>query len=274
VAIPRRKRTVAVACLVLAGGGAVALSGHESDGHVAPLVVNWSRPGAKPRSDARAARLVSAARETVAGNAGANNYVPTRAELARFRRARTSSGQTAVQFNPLTRYVTGRPGLRHPSTDELVQWVSHKWGIPTNFIRAQLVLESHWRQNYRGDQEGVPGSWYGRYPRQARVPGGSDVYKSLGIAQVKWTPDGAIGAGTEPLRWRSTAFSLDYYAATVRYYYDGACKWCEPSYGGGQALNSLGAWYSPDPWGNEQQQSYIGSLLRVLKDRKWAEIGR
>src|SRR5919204_575681 len=76
-----------------------------------------------------------------------------------------------------------------------------------------------------------------------RAHRGGEAYQSMGIAQVKWTPDGAVGAGTEPLRWLSTAFNLDYYAATLRYYYDGACNWCGPDYSPAQGWKSAGAWY-------------------------------
>jgi hypothetical protein len=266
---------IALACFVLAVVCANVLPSQGERVTAATTVTGWSPPGTKPLSDARAAARVSPAREVRPGNASANRYVPSRKQLAAFRHARTGDGETVLHFNPLVRYVTGRPrGLRAPSTDELIQWVSHKWGIPTNLIRAQMVVESHWRQGYTGDREGVPANWYGRFPRQARIPGGSEVYQSMGIAQVKWTPDGAAGAGTEPLRWRSTAFNLDFYAATVRYYYDGACKWCGPGYGAGQAWNSVGAWYSPNPWANERARDYLRELQHAIDNRTWIRLGR
>ena len=77
---------------------------------------------------------------------------------------------------------------------------------------------------------GISSSWvtatrvsprsYGLYPYQSRIPHTSNVYQSLGIAQVRWTPDGSLHPGTEPLRWESTAFNLDEQAATLRFYYD------------------------------------------------------
>jgi len=234
----------------------------------------WGSPRTQPRSDVRAAALVVREPEDVRGNARPNRYVPSRAQLAAFGAERNNHGQTTVEANPLTQYVTGRPGLRHPSTGELIQWVSRKWRIPTDLIRAQMFVESRWRQGYRGDLTAVPAGWYGRYPGFSRVPGGDQVYQSLGIAQVKWRPDGSVGAGTEPLRWKSTAFSLDDYAATIRYYYDGACDWCTPGYSAGQAWNSVGAWYSPNPWANANALSYVRRLRQVLKDRAWTRIGR
>jgi hypothetical protein len=232
----------------------------------------WPRPGTMPLPDARAAALVTRTPETVPGNAKANHYVPARTQIAAFRAARNADGQSNRRSNPRSRYVTARPGLHNPSTDALIQWVSHKWRIPTDWIRAQLVVESGWRQGFLGDPEGVPSDWYLRYPAFARIAGGDRVYQSLGIAQVKWMPDGSVGAGTEPLRWRSTAFNLDYYAATIRYYYDGACRWCGHGYSPGQAWNSIGAWYSPRPWANADAQNYVLEVQRVLRNRSWNRL--
>jgi hypothetical protein len=233
----------------------------------------WVAPGSKPLSDARAAAQVTPQLETRSANASANDYVPTDAELSAFYSAKNNYGQPVVQWNPLLSYVTGRPGLSHPSTDDLIQWVAHKWGIPEDWIRAEMVTESWWRMSTLGDRTTVSSSWYSMYPPQARVAGTSDVYESLGIAQVRWIPDGSVGAGTEPLRWKSTAFNLDYYAATLRYYYDGLCSWCTSGYGAGQAWNSVGAWFSPYPWNNSGAQSYIHNVQTELANRTWASSG-
>jgi hypothetical protein len=98
------------------------------------------------------------------------------------------------------------------------------------------------------------------------------TYQSLGIAQIKWLPDGSVGAGTEPLRRLSTAFNLDYYGATLRYYYDGLCHWCAPGYRPADAWNSIGAWFSPEPWANAGARHYIGDVRRALASRAWARL--
>jgi hypothetical protein len=261
--------------LVLAAAIAAVLSDDDPAAEVKKHDVRtWAPPRTKPQSDAQAAALVDREPENVQGNTRRNRYVPSLAQLAAFRAARNEHGQTTMEANPLMQYVTGRPGLRHPSTDELIQWVSHKWGHPTDWIRAQMVVESHWFQGHLGDRRTVPPAWYGRYPAFARVPGGDQVYESLGIAQVKWRPDGSVGAGTEPLRWKSTAFNLDTYAATVRYYYDGDCNWCTGGYSAGQAWNSVGAWYSPHPWANANALRYVRKVRQALNDRAWTRIGR
>lgn len=246
-------------------------------------------PGARrstfrPLSDAAAAALVTPEPEdrrdnarpfTVKGrrHAAANDDVPTTAQLRRFRRARTSAGQPITRFNPYFAYVDGRDGLRHPSTDDLIQWVAHKWGIPEDWLRAEYVQESYWNQFQLGDRTRVSAGWYRRYPAPARLARSADVYQSMGIAQVKWIPNGAVGAGTEPLRWQSTAFNLDYQAAMVRFYFDnpdGArSAWGDRSYGPCQRWSSVGGWFEPYPWDNPGQQYYIRNVRRHLAGRDW-----
>jgi hypothetical protein len=234
---------------------------------------SWVSPGAAPLSDAQAAGLVTHQPETRSGNVAANNFAPTDAQLQAFYSTTNQYGQTSVQWNPLYRYVTGRSGLSNPSTDDLIQWTAHKWGIPEDWIRAQMVVESNWHMNHLGDRTTMSSAWYSLYPSQARVAGTSDAYQSMGIAQVRWRPDGSVGPGTEPLRWQSTAFNLDFYAATIRYYYDGLCNWCGTGYSAGQQWNSIGAWYEPSPWNNASQQSYIQKVASALSQRPWAQAG-
>jgi hypothetical protein len=246
-----RAGLVAVAIFVaIVAVSSIAWSGRDRKaGTAAHEVRAWAKPRSKPLSDRRAARQVTHRRETVPGNAPANRYIPTREQLAAFRAGKNPDGRTKRQFNPLTRYITGRPGLRRPSTDDLIQWASHKWRIPTDWIRAVTFVESRWSQAHVGD-------------------GG----QSMGITQVKWRPDGSVGSGTEPLRKLSTAFNLDFYAASVRYYYDGRCGWCRGSYGRGQAWNSVGAWYSPKPWQNADAQNYVREVQQALENRSWTRI--
>ena len=237
-----------------------------------------------PLSDAAAAARITRRPEIRPDNAkpysidgkryvAANTDVPSQAQLKRFWGSKTSAGTSVLKFNPYLRYVDGRDGLRHPSTDDLIQWAAHKWGIPENWLRAEFVLESDWSQYQLGDEASVSARWYGLYPAQARVRHSSDVFQSLGITQVKWIPDGSVGAGTEPLRWQSTAFNLDYQAATLRFYYDdpsGArSAWGDSSYKPCEQWNSLGGWYEPYPWGNSGQEGYVAKVQQNLADRAW-----
>jgi hypothetical protein len=237
-----------------------------------------------PLSDAAAAALVTRQAETRPLNArpysldgvhypAVNDYVPSTAQVRRFRSSRTSSGQPALRFNPYLRYVDGRDTLHDPSTDDLIQWSAHKWGIPENWLRAEYVLESYWSQFWLGDEHPVPQSWYDRYPPQARVAGTPEVYRSMGITQVQWEPNGSLGPGSEPLRWESTAFNLDYQAAMVRFYFDnpdGArSAWGDASYAPCQAWQSIGGWFRPYPWGNADQAGYVAKVRANLSDRAW-----
>ena len=233
----------------------------------------WTAPGAMPLSDQQAAALVIHEPEQRPENVTANDYVPSESQLAAFYSALNQYGETTVQSNPLYRYVTGRPGLANPSTDDLIQWAAHKWGIPEDWLRAEYVQESWWRQGTLGDLTTVAGPVALLYPLAAQIPGTDEVYESMGITQVKWRPDGSVGAGTEPLRWESTAFNIDYQAATIRYYYDGYCGWCGAGYSAGQQWNSIGAWFEPSPWENPGQQSYIASVQKILSERTWEQPG-
>jgi hypothetical protein len=259
---------IAIVVIVTAGGSttpgtAIVIRPGEHD------VTVWAAPGTRPLSDAAAAALVTAQPENRATNSAANDYVPSAKQLAAFH----AQARAQPDFNPLTAYVTGRPGLRHPSTDDLIQWVSHKWGIPTNWIRAQLVVESDWQQSERGDLNVVGVKAQRLYPAFSRAPGTMAAYQSLGIAEVKWLPGNAVGAGTEPLRWESTAFNLDYYAASVRYYYDGDCGWCTSGYRKGEAWQSVGAWFAPQPWGNSGAAGYIADVKQELASHPWTKAG-
>lgn len=281
------------AILLLHGPGSPQLASYHFRAEVHPQMT-WaacsrtaSRGGPstfRPLSDRAAAALVTAEPETRPNNAkpysingirhpATNFYVPTRAQLARFRSARTSLGQPVLQFNPYLGYVDGRDGLHHPSTDELIQWAAHKWGIPENWLRAEYVLESNWNSFMLGDQTPVSAADYRRYPVQARVPGTLQVYQSLGITQVRWDPKGDFGAGSEPLRWLSTAFNIDLQAATVRFFYDdphGARKlWGDSSYRPCQRWNSIGGWFHPYPWSNPGQAQYVRSVQDNLRNASW-----
>ena len=130
--------------------------------------------------------------------------------------------------------------------------------------------ESYWHQSALGDRrDGVNASLY---PPQARIDSDS-VYESMGLTQIKWRPDGSLNPGTEPLRWKSTAFNADYWGSEIRYYYDGYCGWCNPGYSPGQDWNSIGAWYNPSPWNASDAQAYVSRIQGFLAARTWEQPG-
>jgi hypothetical protein len=232
----------------------------------APQQTTWRAPGSPPLSDAAAAALVRPAPETRPDNAQDNAYRPTPAELAAFRDgARDGYGRTMVGFNRLDAYVTGD---FTGTTDEILQWAAHKWGIPEDVVRAVAANESNWHMSQLGDRTTVASP--GAYPSFSRVAGTSDVFESLGVMQVRWRPN-KLHWGTESLRWRSTAFNADYWAAQVRYFYDGLCDWCSAGYSAGQAWASIGAWYNPSPWNGST--AYVDHVRQKLDARVWAQAG-
>jgi len=223
-------------------------------------------------SDARAASRVRPVGEVRLDNADENAYRPSAGELEAFRTGQVDRyGRTQLEYNPLTARVTG--GFSG-TTDEILQWVAHKWGIPEDVVRAVAVNESYWHHLWRpgnglGDRHTVFDQ--SPYPDFSRIAGTGDVYQSLGIMQIKWTPEG-LHQGTEPLRWKSTAFNVDYWGAVVRYYYDGLCYWCGPDYSAGQEWASIGAWYSPSPWATSST-AYVQSAKTHTTQRPWTRPG-
>jgi hypothetical protein len=258
-------------------------------------VTEWRGPASgafTPESDTEAAACVTHKAEQRPTNVPFNRVVPTQAQLERFR--------AEVQFQaPVARFVTGQAALylTEPSTDDLIQWGACKWGIPTEWLRALYVAESTWYQAlclHEGKQvackpeagyAAIDGRGFGdKHPETASqlsinpvfAVSGGEAFQSLGIAQVKWVPASFTDLitenphpGTEPLRWESTAFNIDYNAAMLRYYYDGQCSWCTSGYGAGQQWNTIGAWYSPYPWNNSSAQWFIGLVQGKLSSRPW-----
>lgn len=234
-------------------------------------ITTWRAAGERPLADTAAAARVTPSAETRPENARANRNVPTRAELRAFREAVYESGgargMRLVDWNPLARHVTGR---FRGSTDDILEWAAHKWGIPEDVVRAVALAESWWAQSQLGDRR--DGTDAGGYPSLSRVDGDS-VYESLGLMQVKWRPDGSLHPGTEPLRWESTAFNVDYWAASVRYFFDGLCGWCGPGYAAGDGWAAIGGWYDPSPWENPGKAAYVRKVKSRLDRRAWARPG-
>jgi hypothetical protein len=233
-----------------------------TDGHFVPL------------SDAAAAADVTPTPENRPDNSASNAYMPTPSQLHAFYTTINNNGQTVVAANPYDQYVTGH---YTGTTDEIIQWAAWKWGIPADWLRAEYVVESHWHMSQLGDLTTVTPAVYSEYPPQARVAGTDEVYQSMGISQIKWNPDGSVGAGTEPLRWESTAFNVDYQAATLRFYFDDPdglrSAWGDSTYAAGNAWASLGGWFEPYPWLNSGQLNYIATVQATLAARTWAQPG-
>lgn len=194
----------------------------------------WRAMPDGPAGVCQAKTHVTVSPEQRSDNADENSYVPSDSELASYR--------SALTFNRhFGRYVTGRVCGSSHTTDDLIELFSWKWGIPTNVIRAQAQQESYWHMSQVGDNG-----------------------ESLGIMQIRWTPSNSPHPGTEPLRWKSTAFNLDYYGATLRYYFGGWCSWCSFDYAGDQ-WNSVGAWFNP----TGSHSSYVSEVQQKVQAHAW-----
>ncbi len=132
------------------------------------------------------------------------------------------------------------------ATDEIIQWAAHKWGIETDIIRAVTVKESYWNQDGEGDWD----RW-----------GNS---RSHGLTQIR----DDVNPGTYPLSRQSTAFALDYYGASLRFYYDGCADWLGGGYGPGDIWGAVGAWYS-GRWWDGGARWYIGEIWSNYWNRPW-----
>jgi hypothetical protein len=269
----------AVALLVLYSAGTsprVKSSARCTSPSCHPITQWRKRAGFHPLSDSDAAAHVRPATETRPANASANADVPSDRQLRAFYASKDESGTPITQHNPYLARVTGRFA---GTTDEIVQWAAWKWGIPEDWLRAQYVNESDWRQSALGDRTYVGPRNATRYPPRSREKNsrGDDtgyVWQSMGITQVKWRSDGTLSPGTEPLRWESTPFNVDYEAATVRFFYDDPQRrrsaWGDSSYKPGNAWLSIAGWFRPYPWDNPAQRAYANEVRGILAGRTWA----
>jgi hypothetical protein len=199
--------------------------------------------GSPPLSDTEAAaRVTRSTWEPRPENYTPNHRVPTSAELAEFR---SVNAMPALYEDKVTGNFTG-------TTDEIIQWAAHKWGIDEDIFRSAAVRESWWSMSTVGD-------------------GGI----SFGLMQIKST----VSKGTYPLSRLSTAFNVDYFAASIRYYYDGAATWLNDpccfsgtTYKAGDIWGSAGAWFA-GRWYTQGAVDYINSVKSHLSKRTWSQSG-
>ena len=132
----------------------------------------------------------------------------------------TTTANNSVPFEPFDDPLEHGPhrlaALRRPprilvtgnykgTTDEILQWVSCKWGIDINLVRADAWTESNWVQSTVGDSCGTAGD------------------ASYGILQVKNANcSGQTVHGGYPYTQDDTALDADYWGARLRACFDGA----------------------------------------------------
>lgn len=210
----------------------------------APTGKAVTRPVGSPSlSDADAAARVSRSTwEPRLPNYTPNHRVPTAAELTAFRGAQ--SKLDAWNVNPYQQKVTGN---FTGTTDEIIQWAAHKWGVDEDIMRAVAVAESWWRQE-NVTQDGS--------------------YQSFGLMQVlnKY-------AGSHPLSQVSTAFNADFYGAQIRFVYDGLNRWFMDVphgkvYVAGDIWGSVGSWFA-GAWWTAPSIWYIDIVKGHVASQRW-----
>jgi hypothetical protein len=195
-------------------------------------------PGAKPLSDAAAARHVKRSSwEPRPDNAQENRRMLTRRELRYFR---AHSDMT---------YKDRVTGHFRGTTDEIIQWAAFKHGISENLLRAVAVQESWWHMSTNGDNG-----------------------DSFGLFQIRRPFHCCPKYARE-----STAFNADYYGAILRAYYDGRETWLNTvergrDYAAGDLWGSVGAWFA-GRWHTAPAEAYIEAVKGHLKARTWRTRG-
>jgi hypothetical protein len=194
--------------------------------------VDWG-----PISDHAAAMKVQHSDwEPRAVNDKANRTVPSHSQLRKWR---------AKSEMPYAQYVDGH---YKGTTDEIIQWAAHKWGIDPDLMRADAAVESWWHQDAVGDN----GDSFGLF--QVRRP-----YHCFGKCRIARS---------------STAFNADYYGGIVRSYFDGTQTWLNTvggngaTYRAGDLWGSVGAWYS-GRWRDAGALGYVQHVKQDLGQRVW-----
>jgi autotransporter family porin len=162
------------------------------------------------------------------------------------------------------------------TTDEIIQWAAAKWGLPDNLIRAEAVVESYWYQGLKtpsGDP--VEQRGYGDFGACGGSPTpagyGAPGPASFGLLQDKWCSfqdPGAPGWGGWPWTERSTAYSVDLYAATIRGCYQGWDTWLGNGYVAGDIWGCVGRWFSGQ-WHTPVAEGYIQMVMTNVSSKPW-----
>jgi len=159
------------------------------------------------------------------------------------------------------------------TTDEILQWVSCKWGIDTNLVRAQAAIESWWLQTTLGDWNTdptycAPGHGLG-VDDPKNHPG--QCPNSWGILQNKWFFEKPSWPGIHD----STAFNADTSYAIWRACYEGYVWWLRAQprnsgYKAGDEWGCVGSWYA-GAWRTPPALTYMARVRHYLKIRIWTK---
>lgn len=253
----------AAVALLLAGSAALVATGPDAGAAKPPAVGYFYTNGvpapagaALPTEAQCAGQVHRSTWEPRAENNTANHTTPP----SSYHVGRNDSDWNATWH---TKYWPRITGNFVGTTDEILQWAACKWGLPDNFLRAEAVQESSWRQSAEGD---VNGSGTNCITGDNRSP----CPTSFGITQIKWyyhppiKPSTSSGSGWPYIR-TSTAFNVDLFGAEIRGCLDNMRQW------GGNSTNDLWGcsqtWYqgSYTPGGG----SYSNNVKSIMASRPW-----
>jgi hypothetical protein len=161
-----------------------------------------------------------------------------------------------------------------PETDELIQFFACKWGLDDNWVRAQVVAESSWRQRFGGDWHPDTGTNCEPGAPRRVVNGVTECAESLGLTQVRgrfrideiW-----------PHYWDSTSYHLDYYGWEFR-----GCLEGEKFVGSGSATgrsvpnglpNCIANWFSGCWPMSCNGRNYYNTVKSHHDSRVWLNAG-
>ncbi len=232
-------------------------------------------PGAALPSEAECARQVARTPETRSANAKANHTTPTHLTFDK----NWGSNATANQY---IRRVTGK---RTGTTDELIQWASCKWGFDPEVTRAQVMVESSWRQAAVGGFIPIETCASSTTSTSAvdttttttttALQSGDTSTSTTSPCQTKPTAFGVLQLrsdyqpGTYPWSATSTAFNLDYSLAMRRACYDGVSWLGRQTKGdlwGCVGVHFSGGWY------DSSANGYIERVKRALDAKAWRQF--
>lgn len=199
-------------------------------------------------------------------NQAANASVPTSAQIASLSPWDDSIG-VDPQADQLRKQITGN---FTGTTDEILQWVACKWGVPVDVVRAEAVVESYWSQHQVGDwsttqSECPPGTWTG-----------SGCYRSYGILQIMYQ----YFASSWPMSRDDTAFNAEYVYGIIRTCYEGWTTYLSErtplpgysAYHAGDLWGCLGRWYSGS-WYDQGAVDYIAQVKAAYEQKPWRSSG-
>lgn len=146
------------------------------------------------------------------------------------------------------------------TTEQVLRWVSCKWGFDEDITRARAVTESSWLMSTEGDVS--------ESPAECELIGlPAPCAQSYGLLQVK----GTIHEGTYPHASRSSAFGADYAMAWLRACYEGSFTWLlEDGYTAGEEWGCVGAWFSGE-WWDQPANDYVGEVKYHVENETWLE---